>query len=109
MPELSRRKIIGGSVASSVALLTGKAGAAATSEADKQPQTFKTNGARAMTLEEFRALNGPGSVARLMGEMNCDVMGMCHKRIEEEQGVWIPELVPIFKEIDARTGSHPAE
>ena len=105
MPELSRRNVIEGSLAASLGLLAAKASASETG-ADGgtwESEAFETNGAESMTLDEFRALNGPGSVAKLMGQMNCDTMSKCHKRMKKEQGVWIPELVPIFKEIDALT------
>jgi hypothetical protein len=102
MSEISRRNVIEGSLAASLGLLAGKVSA---SEADEQTRNFKTNGANSMTLDEFRALNDPGSVPKLMGQMKCDTLSMCHKRLRDDQGIWIPELVPIFNEIDALT--HP--
>lgn len=102
MSEISRRKVLGASIASSVAVVAGKVSA---SEAGASGQSLKSNGNESMTLEEFRALNGPGAVPRLMREMDCDFLAQCHKKMKNEHGIWIPELVPIFEEIDAR--SHP--
>lgn len=104
MSELSRRKVIGGSIASSLALLTGKA-AATEPDAGGAAVEFATGGSDSMSLEEFRQLNGPGSIAKLMGEMNCDTLAMCHKGMKEKHGIWIPELEPIFAEIDARSNA----
>ncbi len=101
--KISRRKLLGASLASSAALVaTATASRGATGKTK-----FKTTGADSMSLQEFRALNGEGSVARLMGSMDCDLLSMCHKRMKDEEGVWIPELVPVFEEIDART--HPKD
>ena len=98
MSQVSRRKILGASLGSTAALVAGKSAAA--SKSHNQPVTFKTTGAESMSLEEFRTLNGPGSVARLIGEMDCDLLASCHKDMKKNGGVWIPELVPVFQKID---------
>lgn len=100
---ISRRKLLGATLGSSATLATGTA-SASRGETEKRGE-FNTNGKKSMTLEEFRTLNGEGSVARLIGSMDCDLLSMCHKRMATEEGIWIPELVPMFREIDART--HP--
>ena len=104
--KISRRKLLGASLGSSAAIVAGTAGTAATASAGEiEREKFKTTAKESMTLEEFRTLNGEGSVARLIGSMDCDLLAMCHKRMKAEEGIWIPELVPLFNEIDART--HP--
>ena len=102
LPSISRRNLLGTSLSSTAALIAGTASAARIGTGD---QKFKTTGEKSMTLEEFRSLNGEGSVARLMGSMDCDLLASCHKGMKEKEGVWIPELVPMFDEIDRRT--HP--
>jgi hypothetical protein len=104
-PKISRRSLFGRSLGSTAALLTGTASAAQIGAGDSSPD-FKTSGERSMTLQEFRALNGEGSVARLMGSMDCDLLAKCHKQMKDKEGIWIPELVPLLNEIDTRTHSN---
>ena len=102
MPDLSRRNVLGASLSSTAALVAGTAAAASKSNHRPSSQkNFKSTGEDSMSLEEFRTLNGPGSVGRLIGEMDCDLLASCHKDMKKRHGVWIPELVPVFNQIDA--------
>lgn len=96
MPEMSRRKAIG-SVAAS--LLAG--GALSSAGA----QTPRSGGVKEMTLEEFKAMEGPEAASGLFSGMNCGSFTRCHKRMRAEQGIWIPELVPVFAKLDAMLAS----
>ena len=92
MGKMSRREAIGSVAASLVA------GSALTSG---PMHGFRTTGATSMTLEDFQALNGPGSVAQLFSHMKCTSLSKCHETMREEHGIWIPELVPVFQQLDA--------
>ena len=95
MGKMSRREAMG-SVAAS--LVAGSA------LANGPTPEFRTGGATSMTLEEFQSLNGPGSVAQLFGHMQCASLSKCHETMREEHGIWIPELVPVFQQLDAMSG-----
>ena len=106
MSQLSRRKVIGGSLATTLGLAAGntstKAAAAGPEDASDDPP-LRSKGGEPMSLREFQALNGPGAVSRLMGQMECETLSGCHRDMKKKHGIWIPELVPFFEEIDARS------
>ena len=109
MCKMTRRASMGLMGAAMTAALAGKA-------LGSPAPTPKLKGTGSMTLAEFQALNGPGSVAELFSHMRGDpedppkTFDMCHRRLRDEQGIWIPELVPIFREIDAKAaGSAPSQ
>jgi len=92
MSALSRRAALGTAAAS---LFAGRA-----LGGNRLTAQFRSSG-DSMTLAEFRALNGADAVPQLLGHLNCGSMTNCHKRMREEHGIWIPELVPVFEELDA--------
>ena len=104
MKKMTRRASLGLMGAAVTSALAGKA------SASPKPKLRGTGSD--MTLAEFRAMNGPGSVAELFTHMRGQdkTFAMCHRRLREEQGIWIPELVPIFGEIDSKaSGSTPSQ
>ena len=105
MQKITRRTSIGLMGAAVTSALTGKA------LASTPPTTPKLKGTGTMTLAEFQKLNGPGSVAELFSHMrgHDKTLDMCHRKLREEQGLWIPELVPIFRDLDAlASGATPS-
>ena len=92
MREISRRRAIRTVAAS---LLAG------TAVSSLRGHSLRTGGASAMTLKEFQSLNGVGSVAQLFSHLKCGTFTKCHEEMRKEHGVWIPELVPVFKKLDA--------
>lgn len=95
MRDMTRRKAMG-SVAAS--LLAGGALASASG------QTPRAGDVQEMTLEEFKALEGPEAAVGLFAGMGRGSFTRCHKRMRVEQGIWIPELVPVFAKLDAMLG-----
>ncbi len=92
MRKVSRRRAIRSVAASQLA---------GTAVGSLQGHTLRTGGAQAMTLQEFQTLNGVGSVAQLFSHLKCGTFTKCHEEMRREHGVWIPELVPVFKKLDA--------
>ena len=57
-------------------------------------------------LSELQKYKLPPEVAKLVKRdaLNGKGFDACHKRIRAQSGVWIPELVPIFKKLDKMLG-----
>ena len=51
--------------------------------------------------EEFKSMEIPDSAGPILARMDCSNFSMCHEKIREESGIWIPELVPVFEKLDA--------
>ncbi|NRA95484.1 MAG: hypothetical protein HRU14_04675 [Planctomycetes bacterium] len=96
MREMSRRSAIG-SVAAS--LLAGGALGSAGGQAPP------AGGVKEMTLEEFKAMEGSEAASGLFSGMRPGSFTRCHKRMRVEQGIWIPELVPVFAKLDGLLGN----
>lgn len=108
MADVTRRASFGLLGAAFTAAMAGKALAGETTGGDTA--ALKGTG-EDMTLAEFRELNGPGSVAELFTHMRGEkkTFDMCHRKLRDEQGIWIPELVPVFRDLDAKAaGPKPA-
>ena len=92
MGEMSRRKAIGSAAAALMA---------STARGSEPAPGLRTGGASSMTLADFRALNGSGSLPELFSHLKCGSFSRCHEEMREVHGVWIPELVPVFEQLDA--------
>jgi len=57
-------------------------------------------------LSKLKGYKLPPEVARLVRKdvLNGKGFEACHKLIRKESGIWIPELDPIFKELDRMLG-----
>jgi hypothetical protein len=60
-----------------------------------------------MTLDEFQAESGQTDIQDLVGRITSGSFMECHKKIAEERGIWIDELVPIFEKLDALLVTRP--
>lgn len=54
-----------------------------------------------ITLDQFLAMDLPDGSGQLLDRLDCTTFAACHERMREENGVWIPELVPVFEKLDA--------
>ena len=102
MDKISRRTAIGTAAASMLAGVSGAEPAAAQSPQAQDLPPLKT-----MTLEEFRSLEGPMAADQILAKLDCKTFMECHKRMREETGIWIPELVPVFEKLDTIRGNSP--
>ena len=95
MKNCSRREMIA-SVATVIAG-TGIAGiASAGAETPSKARPIKK-----LTAADFRSMKISELSEHLFSHMDCSNFSNCHKKMREEHGVWIPELVPVFKMMDS--------
>ena len=59
------------------------------------------NEAKRLTLEEFLSSDTSADVSRLAESFNGGPLMCCHTHIFAETGIWIDELVPVFRKLDA--------
>jgi len=62
---------------------------------------------RRLSLDEFKAEQGPQGFEELLGRINGGSFMECHKLVARETGIWIDELVPVFQKLDAQLASRP--
>lgn len=101
MSKMSRRAAMGTMTATVMAGLGSKAVA-------DQPTKQQPDGpVKPMTLEEFKQMNTPEATEDLFKHVEGHTFSMCHKQMAEEQGIWIPELVPVFEKLDQMRAAQP--
>jgi len=54
-----------------------------------------------LSLDEFKARKDSPEVEALLGRLNGGTFMECHQMVFERTGIWIPELVPVFRKLDA--------
>jgi hypothetical protein len=60
-----------------------------------------------MSLEEFTRMPMPEAWSKLQAKegvallRDCRTFNECHIKVREETGLWIEELVPVFRKLDA--------
>ena len=64
-----------------------------------EPATTKA--AKEMSLDDFVRNAGSDEVKRLFHRVQGGTFSGCHTAFFEATGIWIPELVPVFKKLDA--------
>jgi hypothetical protein len=55
-----------------------------------------------LTIKDFLARQESSEVQSLIGKFNGGAFMCCHTHIFAETGVWIEELVPVFRKLDAQ-------
>lgn len=122
LDKLPRRQVLGTMAATAIASAAGMTRAAGLTGASGEPAASpsETDGEaapsvpleregrpplRTMTLKEFLADSGGESAGDVLAKMDCRTFMMCHKKMREETGVWIPELVPVFEKLDKMRGN----
>jgi hypothetical protein len=58
--------------------------------------------ANRLTLDEFLATETSSDVSKLAESFNGGSFMCCHTHIFAQTGVWIDELVPVFRKLDAQ-------
>lgn len=112
MAKLPRRQVLGTMAASVITGAAAVSRAATPSkkiEVDPALEKEKRNKPlpplRKMTLKEFLAESGGEGVDDVISKMDCQSFTMCHKKMREETGLWIPELAPVFEKLDRMRGN----
>lgn len=61
---------------------------------------------RKVHLDELDHYKLPPAVRKLLRDdvLNGKGFDACHRRIRKDTGLWIPELVPVFKKLDKLLG-----
>jgi hypothetical protein len=54
-----------------------------------------------MTLDEFVKKAGSDEVQKIFQRVSGGAYSACHTAFFKATGIWIPELVPVFKKLDA--------
>jgi hypothetical protein len=54
-----------------------------------------------LSLDEFKSMRMSRNIEAVMNQMNGGTFMYCHTRLAETTGIWIPELVPVFRKLDA--------
>ncbi len=54
-----------------------------------------------MSLDQFMKEAGSEDVKKIFNRINTGSFTACHTAFFESTGIWIPELVPVFKKLDA--------
>ena len=70
-----------------------------------------TQRTRKLTLDEFKAMKDTPHVENIIASLNGGAFMQCHQAFYAATGIWIPELVPVFRKLDAAlvTRELPAE
>ena len=103
MSELSRRGAIGAVAAAAAAMTMAPQQAQSQEQARRQRRgQGDPPEVRAMSLDEFKAMQVDQGIQAIMGKMNGGTFMYCHCRVAEEAGIWIDELVPVFQKLDAQ-------
>jgi hypothetical protein len=58
--------------------------------------------AKRLTLDEFLSSETSSDVSKLAESFNGGSFMCCHTHIFAETGIWIDELVPVFRKLDAQ-------
>jgi hypothetical protein len=56
---------------------------------------------RRLSLDEFKAMKDTPGVEAIAASLNGGTFMECHTRFYASTGIWIPELVPVFRKLDA--------
>jgi hypothetical protein len=54
-----------------------------------------------LTLDEFLSSETSANVSKLAASFNGGSFMCCHTQVFAETGIWIDELVPVFRKLDA--------